>query len=223
MISPAEWRAAAAREMFLYLLFAGPQTRGDISLAFWPDSSADQVRGNFHTTLHRARQALGADVIVFEKDYYAINPDLELWCDALEFERLAEQARLLPPQDARAEDLYRKATNLYAGEFLPSLDADWAYTRRLVLADTYLEALVGLGRCARARHDHRAALDAFMRALEVDPYREETHREVMSCYNEMGERGRVLNHLEDLKRLFRRELAVEPTEETIAFARALLS
>src|SRR5690606_270050 len=101
------WRAAAAREIFLYLLFAGPKTGGELSLVFWPDSSADQVRANFHTTLLRARQALGADVILYDKELYFINPDLDVWCDALQFERLARQANMLPAHDARAEDLRR--------------------------------------------------------------------------------------------------------------------
>ena len=47
--------------MFYYLLFIGPQTREDFCLAFWPDSSIKRVRSNFHTTLYRARRALGDD------------------------------------------------------------------------------------------------------------------------------------------------------------------
>jgi len=217
------WRAAAAREIFLYLLFAGPKTRGEISLVFWPDSSADQVRANFHTTLHRARQALGADVILYDKELYFINPDLDVWCDALQFERLARQANMLPAHDARAEDLRRKAVALYRGDFLPSLDAEWVYVRRDMLAELYLDTLIGLGRCAQARNDYRTAIATFHEALSVDPYREEIHREIMSCYGEMGERGRVLDHLRELRRLFRRELSAEPTEETLRFAQSLLS
>lgn len=222
-IPSTEWRAAAAREIFLYLLFFGPKSRGEISLVFWPDSSADQVRANFHTTLHRARQALGSDVIVYNKDLYYINPDLDVWCDALQFEHMAAEARVLPSHDARAEDLSRKALALYQGEFLTSLDTEWAYTRRESLHEMYLETLIGLGHCAQARGDFRAALDTYGEALKVDPYREEVHRAIMRCYSEMGERNRVRSHLEELCRLFQQELAVEPTEETLQFARTLLN
>lgn len=222
LIASSEWRAAAAREMFLYLLFFGPKSRGEISLVFWPDSSAEQVRANFHTTLHRARQALGPNVIVYERDSYFINPEIEVWCDALELERMNRQARLLPPYDVRAEDLRRKAAALYQGEFLLSLDFEWVYQRRDALNEVYLDVLVGLGQCAKARRDFQAAIDHYTRALVADPYREEIHREIMSCYGEMGERGLVLHHLEEMISLFRRELGVEPTDESIQFARSLL-
>lgn len=222
LIASSEWRAAAAREIFLYLLFSGPKSRSEISLVFWPDSSAEQVRANFHTTLHRARQALGPNVIVYDKDSYFINPEIEVWCDALELERMTKQARLLPPHDVRAEDLRRKAAALYQGEFLLSLDAEWVYQRRDALNEVYLEVLVGLGQCAKARRDFQAAIDHFTRALVADPYREEIHREIMSCYGEMGERGLILHHFDEMKSLFRRELGVEPADDTIQFVHGLL-
>src|SRR5690606_41816269 len=49
--------------------------------------------------------------------FRSINPDLDVWCDALQFERLARQANMLPAHDARAEDLRRKAVALYRGDF----------------------------------------------------------------------------------------------------------
>jgi two-component SAPR family response regulator len=58
------------------------------------------VRSNFHTTLYRARQALGERVIVFHDGFYRINPDLDLWCDAHELEKLVRQARFMPPRCA---------------------------------------------------------------------------------------------------------------------------
>lgn len=221
-IPNSEWRATAAREMFLYLLFAGPETREQISLAFWPDSSLKRVRSNFHTTLYRARQALGENVIVFLEDMYQINPDIDLWCDAHELQVLTKQARLLPPRDARTEDLWRRAVDLYRGDFLPSLDPNWVLPLRESLREAYLEALVGLGECARARHDLPNAVHAYKRALEEEPYREDIHRSIMVCYGQMGERKLILGHLRSLEELLLDELGVEPSDETLALARRLL-
>lgn len=221
-IPTSEWRATAAREMFLYLLFFGPETRERISLAFWPDSSLKRVRSNFHTTLYRARQALGENVIMFVDELYQINPDIDLWCDAHELQTLTRQARLLPARDARTEDLWRRAVDLYRGDFLPSLDPNWVIPLRESLREAYLEALIGLGECARARNDLPSAVHAYKRALEEEPYREDIHRAIMMCYAQMGERKLVLGHLQSLEELLQEELGVEPSDETIALAQRLL-
>jgi DNA-binding SARP family transcriptional activator len=181
------------------------------------------VRNNFHTTLYRARQALGENVITFLDGVYLLNPDLEIWCDALELEKLARETALFSPRQARTEDLWRKAVRLYQGDFLLSLDADWVVARRESLREDYLEAMVGLAECARARNDFKEALVRYKNALASDPYREDVHRAIIMCYARLGEKGRGLAHFRQLKALLLQDLAVEPSEETTMLARKLLA
>jgi LuxR family maltose regulon positive regulatory protein len=222
-IPPSVWRATAARELFFYLLFMGGSRREQICLTFWPDSSARQVRNNFHTTLFRARQALGENVIAFQDGVYILSPELEIWCDALELETLARQTRLLSPRDARTEDLWRRAVLLHQGDFLPSLDADWALARRESLREDYLDAMVGVAECARARNDFKEALIRYKSALAADPYREDVHRAIITCYARLGEKSRGLAHFRQFKALLLQDLAVEPSEETMILAKKLLA
>ncbi len=223
LIRPSEWRATAARELFLYLLFMGPKIREQISLVFWPDSSSKRVRSNFHTTLYRARQAVGENAITFRNNSYLIDPYIDLRCDAHEMQSLVQQARLLSPRDARTEDLWRKAVDLYGGDFLPSFDTEWVLFYRETLRESYLEALIGLGECARARSAHREAITTFKRALDVDPYREDGHRAIMNCYADLGEKNQVLRHLKKLQKLLWEDLAIEPSGETMDLAKSLLA
>jgi LuxR family transcriptional regulator, maltose regulon positive regulatory protein len=222
-VPSSEWRATASRELFFYLLFMGPTSREQISLDFWPDSSSSKVRQNFHTTLYRARHALGENAIAFQDGLYLLNPDLDLWCDALELETLTQQTRFLSSRDARTEDLWRRAVGLYQGEFLISLEADWVIARREALREAYIDALVGLGDCARARNDFKEALYQYKTAIDLEPYREDIHRAVMKCYDRLGEKNRIFVHFHQLKERLHNDLAVEPSEETIALARALLT
>jgi LuxR family transcriptional regulator, maltose regulon positive regulatory protein len=190
---------------------------------FRSDSSQKSVRSNFHTTLYRARQALGENVIVFRDGLYQVTDEIDLWCDAHELDDLTVQARLLPPRDARTEDLWRRAARLYQGDFLLSVDMDWVLPRREALREAYLEALLGIGECARARNDLREALAVFKHALDIDPYREDVHRIIMTCYAEQGEKRLILAHFRRLQDLLREELAVEPSQETVDLARSLLT
>jgi DNA-binding SARP family transcriptional activator len=208
--------------LFFYLLFEGPVHRDQIYLTFWPNASSKQARSNFHMTLYRARQALGANVITFQDDLYRINPDVTVRCDARELTNLARQARLLPPRDPRTEDMWRRAVKLYRGDFLLSMYSDWVTPHREALHDLYVEALIGLGECARARRDYTEAIRAFERAIGVEPYREEAHRFIMRCYADKGDKRKIQVHFQEMRKLFRRELGIEPSEQTIALVESLL-
>ncbi|MBZ0294467.1 MAG: tetratricopeptide repeat protein, partial [Anaerolineae bacterium] len=222
LVPPSAWRANRAREFFLYLLFEGPQTRENLSLVFWPDSSPKRVRSNFHTTLYRARQALGENVVVFENDRYRTNPHIDIVCDALQMEDYVRQARLLQPIDARAEDLYQRALKLYRGELLASLDASWVDTYRYRLFEIYIEALLGAGQCARARKDYKAALSIYRRGLENDPYREGIHRALFLCYADLGETYQLLTHFHKMKETFKADLGISPSAETLTLVETLI-
>lgn len=224
-VANTNWRASSARELFFYLLFCGPASKENIHLEFWPDSSPDRARSRFHTTLYRARQALGENFIIFQEDEdcYLLNPETEIWCDAREVEALTTQARLLSPRDARTADLWRKAVELYKGDFLLSMDREWVYDRREMLREAYIEALIGMGECARARGDFRAALSAFKQALDQEPYREDINRAIMISYADLGDKHQIATHMDKFRELLRQDLAVEPSPETIELANRLLA
>ena len=221
-IPSTTWKATKAREMFLYMLFHPRITREQICLGLWPDSSTSRGRSSFHTTVYRIRRALGDNVISFDDGVYMLNPEVEVWCDATELERLAGQARLFPPRDPRTEDLWGRAVDLYQGDFLPSLDADWVYSRRDSLQETYLDALLGLGECMKARSDYRSAIVTYKRALTIDPYREDIHRAIMICYARLGEKKQIQTHMRELQELFLHELRLSPSAETVTLAANLL-
>jgi LuxR family maltose regulon positive regulatory protein len=215
-VLPSEWRAAASKELLLYLLLVGPASRDEISAVFWPDSSPRQVRANFHTTLYRTRQALGGSAIVRQDERYRLNPDLSLWCDVHEMQKLIHQAQILSVQDARTEELWRKAIALYQGPLLPSLYSDWALFYREQLQQTYIEALMGTATCARARGYVQEAITSLKRTLQVDAYREDVYRAIMQCYADLGERNQIIAHYHNLQRILRRDLDTAPSPETTA-------
>lgn len=222
LVPASAWRANRAREFFLYLLFEGPQTRENLSLVFWPDSSPKRVRSNFHTTLYRARQALGDNVVIFDEERYRTNSNVDIVCDALLMEDYVRQARLLQPIDARAEDLYQRALNLYDGDFLTSLDANWVDTLRTNYFEIYIESLLGAGKCARVRQDYKMALAIYQRGLEHDPYREGIHRALFQCYAELGETYQVVTHFRRMKEIFKAELGISPSAETLNLVENLI-
>jgi len=212
-VHPSEWQAAMAKELFFYILLHGPLERDAIGLIFWPDLSTKKMRNNFHTTLHRMRRAIGADVVVLEGEQYRLG-DVEYWFDVEEFEALIERARLLPPQDWQAEHLRRRAVALYHGDFLPEAGRVWCAPKRESLREMYFRTLIEIGQCHEARKEFERAISWYRRALEVDELREGVHRRIMHCYSEAGRRSDVLAQYRRCRDILRRELDIEPSAET---------
>ena len=217
------WRAMDARELFFYLLLKGATSREQLGLVLWEDSSQEQVRGKFHATLRRARNAVGDNTIHFEDETYTIDPNVDIWCDATEFRALVEKARLSSSLRSYTEDLWRRAVSLYGGELLPSIGAAWIVPLRERLHQMYLEALLALGTCIRTRGAYPEALATFRKALDVDPYCEDVYREMMRCYAALGERASIQREMDTLTQLLDAELGIAPSTETLSLAQSLLN
>ena len=222
-VPPAAWRSADARELFFYLLLKGAATREQLGLVLWEDSSSEQLRGRFHAILHRARNAVGTNTIRFEDERYFINPDVDIWCDAIDFGALIQKARLSSSLRPYTEDLWRRAVDLYEGELLASFGALWIVQSREAFREMYLEALLSLGMCIRARGSFQEALTVFRQAVEADPYREESYRELMTCYAALGEQSAIRREMDKLTRLFNSELGIAPSVETRTLVDSLLA
>ncbi len=216
-LTSSDWGYAKVKELLFYMLGARSRTKEQIGLAFWPDASSEQVRGSFHDTLYRLRQALGRpDWIRFERGSYVFNRSLDYWYDVEAFETAlahAHQHQASAPDQAMQalEDAFR----LYQGDFLEdALAGEWYVLPREELRRKYLEALLLLGRLHVAQgHDAQAA-DTYRQAIARDRYLEAAHRELMRCYARLGERGQALRHYEALAEWMRDELGVSPAPET---------
>jgi ATP/maltotriose-dependent transcriptional regulator MalT/DNA-binding SARP family transcriptional activator len=206
------WQAAMAKELFFYVLLNGPVERDIVGLVFWPELPTQKVTSNFHSTLYRVRQAVGSDTVAVIDGRYRV--DVDYWFDVEEFDSLVERARLLPAHDWQAEELWRRAVQLYGGELLPEVDRAWCVVRREELGDKHLEALVQLGQCHEARGAWESAINQYREALEVDGLREDIHRRIMQIYASVGRRSDAIAQYRICQEILRRELGVEPSEET---------
>jgi ATP/maltotriose-dependent transcriptional regulator MalT/DNA-binding SARP family transcriptional activator len=211
-IPGSAWRAAMAKELFFYILLSGPVERDTAGLVFWPELSAQKVTNNFHSTLYRVRQAVGSDAVVVENGRYRI--DVDYWFDVEQFDALVDRARLLPPHDWQAEDLWRRAVQLYNGELLPEVDRPWCLVKRQELSDKYIEALIQLGRCHETRGALEGAIDHYRQALEVNELREDIHRRIMRAYADANRRSDAVTQYLRCEEILVRELGVEPSRET---------
>jgi predicted ATPase/DNA-binding SARP family transcriptional activator len=223
-LTAADWGYAKPRELLFLLASSPPVTRDQIGAALWPDLSGRQLGNALHTALRELRRAVGdAGWVQYADGHYRFDRSREHECDITAFEDALTAARRARPSSAGLPDLQR-AVAAYGGDFLDGMSAgEWALVRRDELRRSYESALLASGRMLAAAGRHQAASAAFRRAVAHEPLNESAHRELMTCWAQLGESARAVRHYEQLAERLRDQLGVSPAAETTALYRKLIS
>jgi DNA-binding SARP family transcriptional activator len=221
-LTAADWGYAKPRELLFLLASSPPMTRDQIGAALWPELSGRQLGNAMHTALRELRRALGdASWIRYEDGRYRFDRAREHDCDVTAFEDALTAARRARPSTAGLPDLQRAIAS-YGGDFLDGMSAgEWAMVRRDELRRAFESSLLAAGRMLAAAGRHQAAATAFRRAVAHEPLNESAHRELMTCWAQLGETARAVRHYEDLARRLQDQLGVPPAAETAALYRKL--
>ena len=222
-LTAADWGYAKPRELLFLLIASPPLTREQIGTALWPDQPRQQLGNALHTALRGLRRALGhPGWVQYADGRYSFHPAWEHDCDLTSFEQALAAARKARPAAAALPDLQR-ALAAYGGDFLDGLAAgEWAQARRAELRRSFESALLATGRLHAAAGRYGPAAVAFRRAVGHEPLNETAHRELMSCWERLGETARAVQHYQDLVELLKSQVGVPPAAETTALYRRLL-
>jgi DNA-binding SARP family transcriptional activator len=222
-LTAADWGYAKPRELLFLLLASPPLTREQIGAALWPDQPAQQLGNALHTALRGLRRALGHPGWVrYDDGRYCFHPGFEHECDLTAFEAALAAARRARPAAAALPDLQR-AIATYGGDFAAGLAAgEWVHPRRDELRRAFESALLAAGRLHAAAGRYGPAAVAFRRAVAHEPLNETAHRELMSCWQRLGETARAVRHYQELAGLLAGQLGVAPAAETTALYQRLL-
>ena len=124
--------------------------------------------------------------------------------------------------DACIERL-QEAVRLYRGDFLEGFSVadspafeEWISLRRERLHRSMMDGLRLLSSCHERRGELDQALRHAWRWLELDPWQERAHRQVMRLLALGGQRNAALKQYRICRRTLADELGVEPSERTTA-------
>jgi PAS domain S-box-containing protein len=208
---PIAVSARKDRALLAYLAL-GPgrrHARDKLGGLLW-DAEGDG-RHNLRQGLVALRRALGrTGALDLGRDDIALKAEA-VAVDARRFEALTAEAT--PSADEAAMALYRGALLEDFPPVAPLFD-DWLMVERERLGTL---AVVTLGRLLdhhAAQHDVAKAIDTATRLVSLDPFHEEARRTLMLLLAENGQVGAALRHYEGLAALLKREIGVEPEDET---------
>lgn len=216
----AEWHAAAARDLFFYLL-SHPEGRSkeDVLETLWDLEGSPAANNRFRVTVHRVRAALGSpDTVLEERGRYRLGPAVFAASDVHRLHESLDQAASAEDSDVRLAAIQR-ALAAYGGEYLAGERAEWASAAREEHRAAYARAAIELSLLYCDDRSCTEAVGALVRALRADPYLGENyHQKLMTCLSVVEGKYAAVEHYRRFLRFLRDELDDTPMAETVGLA-----
>lgn len=198
----------------------------------WPEQTEARARTNLRHVLLKLRQAIADQTaeppfLSISRTTLQFNPASDHWLDVAAFGEhvAATTVHAHPRLDTCPSCMahLRQAAVLYRGDFLDGfymadspVFEEWVLLKRAQFHRQALDTFYHLA----AFHERRHALDEAsryaQRQLELEPWREEAHRQMMRLLALSGQRSTALAQFEHCRRTLVDELGVEPAAETVA-------
>ncbi|MFS0724185.1 response regulator [Paenibacillus sp. 1P07SE] len=227
-VSYINWRTAKFRELLAYLIHCKGEIvrKTMIHEALWPELEAERAAVYLHTCIYQIRKTLkhygmGDQMkIQFIQDGYRLTLH-GIVSDADEFLQKAG-GDSTPAADTDWNAL-EEAEDLYGSGYYALDDFHWAQGRQRKLEAKYIQVVNRLAVRDSAQARDASAIRRWRRLVELDPYNEHYHEELLRLYARQGERASVIKHFKQLNALMREELNIAPRPATVELYRHLLS
>lgn len=225
-----------ARALLAYLAIEAdrPHPRESLAGLLWPEFPEERARQSLSQALSNVRHVIG------DRDEQQSVPFLDVTRQALCFNRASdywldvERFTALPDLRAHTTDPHQilrrleEAAAVYRGAFLEGLSfgdspafEEWMLVQREHLHRLMQQTLSQLvaGHTQQGTFDR--ALDYAWRQVDLDPWHEEAHRQVMRLLAMTGQRAAALAHYAACCAILRKDLDVAPEAETTALYEAI--
>jgi response regulator RpfG family c-di-GMP phosphodiesterase/DNA-binding SARP family transcriptional activator len=219
-----QWKTKKAKYMLAY--FAShwqdriPEDR--IFDLFWGDFPQKKARQSLHSALYQVRQILeshaetpGFSLISHEKEYYFVNPDVEIAIDVKEFSDLASTGlkNVKSGLSVEAVASLQRAESTYAGDFLDGYLSDWAVEYRNSLKLRYHEVLLALVRHFHESGRYEVCLEYAHKLLASDICNESAHYYVIKSHIGLGNRIEAMRAYQQCVATMKKEFGMSPAPE----------
>ena len=217
-------RSDKVRALLAYLAVETerPHRREKLAGLLWPDWPERSARTSLRHALANLRQVIHdhqatPPFLHITRQTIQFNSASKAWIDVATF---TDHLQAKGPSQQTIRQL-EQAIELYRGDFLEGFSIgdspafeEWALLNRERFHRLVMEALHRLADCHEERGEYERGLQHAWRQVELDPWREKAHRQLMRLLAFSGQRGAALAQYETCRRLLAEELGVEPAAET---------
>ncbi len=235
-----EFESNKVRALLIYLAVESdrPHSRETLAGFLWPDQPEKKARHNLRQALSNLRDAIKDRASLHDDDAeqsflqitrrtVQFNPRSDHWLDVTAFAtHIAASETHSHSHPETCEPCIQQleqAVGLYRGGFLTGVFVDdsvsfedWALLRQERFHRLAIDALYHLTRYYERRRDYDRARRYARRQVELEPWREEAHQQLMRLLAHSGQRSAALAQYKICCRVLSQELGVEPAQETQA-------
>ena len=214
-----------SQALLCYLAVTGrPHSREALAALLWGDTPEEDAKASLRQVLSNLQKVAGPYLSI-TRQTVEFDRGAPYWLDVDAF---VSAARAGSSHAIGAYRRLREAADLYAGDFLagfhvrdaPEFD-EWTAAQRERLRQLAFGALEQLAEHHARRGAYATASDYLDRLLQLDPWREDAHRQRMLLLYYDGRRDAALSQYASLRRVLQAELGEEPAEETMALYRRI--
>ncbi|HEX8459533.1 MAG TPA: BTAD domain-containing putative transcriptional regulator [Pyrinomonadaceae bacterium] len=227
------WTTKRARDILCFIASRRHRraSKDTIIDTFWGEADFDAVEKNFHPTVSHIRKALNSNqpvkqnFLLYRDSDYLLNQEFSYRIDTEEFDRLVTEAEAAKRagEHERYVSCYEQALALYRGDFMQGSYDEWVEEQRSYYREQHLRMLEVLTVAAQKAEEWPRSLQLAQRILADDQFREDVHCMIMRAHAALGNRAAVKEQYEQLRRVLRKELGVEPAAETQKIFKGLMS
>lgn len=201
------------------------QPREVVAGIFWGELSQERARGSLSNALWKLKKVLETDgipagtyLVNTHPGEVGFNRESQYWLDVEVFEQETRNLLASPPDQADETNIHEleKILGLYQGELLEGAYKDWALGERERLRTLYLKSLRCLLQYYKFHGFYEDGLAYGQQILNVDPLREDIHREMMRLYQDNGQRALAVRQYEVCRLALAKEFDILPMEDTQA-------
>ncbi len=218
------FKSNKVRALLAYLAVEAerPHRREVLAGMLWPEWPDRDAFSNLRYALSNLRQVLGdramePPFLFITRDTIQFNMTGDYWLDVTAFTGMVEVGKAHPSAITQLE----QAIALYRGSFLEGFSVsdspafeEWALFTRERLARQMSSALHRLAAAYEQRGEYEQAQSYARRQVELEPWDEAAHQQLMRALALSGQRSAALAQYEACRRLLAEELGVEPAAET---------
>lgn len=222
------WPNTPAKTIFKVLLTHHGQlvARETLMETLWPAADPTVAINRLRVAIHDLRKRLSAGpappsppLIGQQAHAYVLDQHGRCWSDVRAFEAAVAEGRTLADQERLEEALAacHRAATLYDGDYLrEDLGAEWSLATRERLHVVYLGLLRQMAQLHARRGAVTAAVQAYRRILQLEPWREEVYRHLMRYLARVGRPSEALRVYEECRRALAAEgLAPSPPTQQL--------
>ena len=220
---PIHLNLRKAEALIAYLALAPGQSssRERLAALLWGDSDQGRARQSLRQAIFALTKAFAQrDLSLLRLESQAVRlAENAINVDAVEFDRLIADG---------SKTALARANELYVGELLSGFSVEepefeqWLSATRGVYQDTALRAVIDLLQIQEKAGELDLAIETANKALRIDPFREDIHRQLMRVYAARGMRSSALSQYRSCRDILQKELGVRPDDDTTKLYRAIL-